>query len=161
MKAMGEESSATPPTTQPATPCCATGHAALSPLVEAVAERSRERLSVQDRLDALDELSSTATRATLARDQPAIVEALVEEALDDVLAALAVRANRHKLRSLVGGVPQTGLEALMQAGLVIDSWTGDAPRTSAVAGSLVALLDEVRAAAVASVRRSLGRDGER
>lgn len=116
---------------------------------------------MQDRLDALDELSSTATRATLARDQPAIVEALVEEALDDVLAALAVRANRHKLRSLGAGVPQTGLEALMQAGLVIDSWTGDAPRTAAVAGSLVALLDEVRAAAVVSVQRSLGCGGER
>lgn len=131
----------------------------VSALVDALVERSQGRLAARDRLDALDEHASTPTSATLARHDPAIGQGLVEEALDDVLSVLAVPANRHALRALSGGARVEGLEALMRAGLVIDSWTGGAPRASAVGSRLLALLDEVCSAAALRFQRAL--EGQR
>lgn len=128
----------------------------VSPLVDAVLERSRGRLAVRDRLDALDEHATGPTAAALARHEPGIVQGLVEEALDDILSVLAVRANRQALRALGNGVRAEGLEGLMRAGLVIDSWTGGAPQASAVGSRVLALLDEVCSAATLRLQRSLG-----
>jgi len=132
-----------------------------APLVEAVLERSRGRLAARDRLDALDEHATAPTSATLARHDPAIVRGLIVDALDDVLAVLASRPNRQALRALGAGEGAEGLDGLMRAGLVVDSWTGGAPQASAVGSRVLALLDEVCASAALGLQRSLeGQRGE-
>lgn len=127
-----------------------------SPLVDALLERSRGRLAARDRLDALEDTGSAPTPATLTRQEPGVAEAQIEEALDNILSALAVRANRQTLRALRDGrMPAGELEVLMRAGLVIDTWTGGSPQASAVGSGVLTLLDEVCAAAALRLRGSL------
>lgn len=129
----------------------------LSPLVDAVVERSRGRLAARDRLDALDEAATSPGPAALARHQQGVAEDLVDEALDDILSALAVRANRQALRDLRDGcTPAADLDSLMRSGLVIDAWTGGAPHVSVVGAQLLDRLEHVCTDATRRLRGSLG-----
>jgi hypothetical protein len=130
---------------------------ALDALAAGIAERLWTRAAAQDRLEALDEQSREPTLCQRLRARPELVDALVSEGLDEVLAAISAAPRRTRMRTLRehrdGGDAADG--ELMRAGLVTASWTGEAVSLSPAGDAALRLLDDLAERVAAAVHQRL------
>lgn len=124
----------------------------LTTVADGLIDRLWTRVAAQDRLDALDEHGTGPTLCDRLAADPALLDAVVEDGVDELLRALASATRRSQLRTLRQGGEVAVDDDLLRAGLVQAFWTSDGVVVSPSGEVLSRLVDELRERVSAAMR---------